>query len=142
MQKRNQNNQYDKDYYGWVLSQSELLKKKEYAKVDWKNVLEEIEGLGRSEKRALRSSLRVYLMHMLKAEYQPEMHTRSWDLSLKNSLKEINITLKENPSLKPKLKQIIKEAYDFARTDAAQETRLPEKTFPKECPWDFKDLLK
>jgi len=78
------------------------LRKGDYAKVDWQNILEEIETLGRAEKRFLRQDLTILLMHMLKVKYQPHMHSRSWDLSIKNSRLDVKRTLKENPSLKSK----------------------------------------
>jgi hypothetical protein len=79
---------------------------------------------------------------MLKSKYQPDMHTGSWDLSIKYSRIKATQVLEENPSLKPKLSEVLKKAYKLARIAAAQETNLPEKTFPKECPWTLKEILK
>lgn len=132
---------YDKDFYKWTSIQSKLLRKGEYSKLDIQNLIEEIESLGRSEKRTLRSYLEVLLMHMLKIEYQPKKKTRSWELSIKNSRIKAKSVINENPSLKPKLNQILKEAYESACLDAAQETGLDEQVFPKECPWNIKDLI-
>jgi hypothetical protein len=139
---RTQKNSYDNDFYGWILSQANLLKHEEYKKVDWHNVIEEIEALGRSEKRTLKSYLRVLLMHMLKWEYQPEKRTTSWSISIKNSRDDAKETLQENPSLKSKVDELLESAYKSARRDAAIETDLPEKTFPKKCPWTLKEILK
>lgn len=132
---------YEKDFYKWTQQQAELLKDEKWKKLDIENLIEEIESLGRSEKRTLKSYLEILLMHMLKAEYQPEKHTRSWDLSIKNSKFKANKILKENPSLKPTLNEILKDAYFSARLDAALETGLDEKKFPKECPWKNKEIL-
>lgn len=78
---------------------------------------------------------------MLKAKYQPEKHTRSWDLSIKNSLREAKIVLKENPSLKHKLIEIFEQSYEGAIVGAALETGLDEKSFPTECPWTIEEIL-
>lgn len=129
--------EYDKDFFKWTKNQASLLKKQEFSKMDIENLIEEIESLGRSEKRTLQSYLEVLLMHMLKTTYQPEYHTKSWDLSIRNSRVKARQVLDENPSLKPKLGEIIKKAYELARLGAAQETGLDETLFPKECPWEL-----
>jgi len=132
---------YDKDFFKWTEAQATHLKKKEYDKLDIANLIEEIESLGRSEKRTLKSHLEILLMHMLKAKYHSENHTKSWDLFIKNSRFKVKSVLKENPSLKPKLSELLKEAYFAARLGAALETGLPEKTFPKECPWKLEEIF-
>lgn len=133
---------YNKNFYGWTNAQVKLLRNGEYTKLDIDNLIEEIESLGRSEKRALKSYLANLMMHLLKIKYQPEKHTKSWDLSVKNSKFEAKNQLEENPGLKSLLTKILKEAYFTARINAALETGLDEETFPKECPWDIKELLK
>ena len=132
---------YEKDFYKWTHSQASFLKKQEFSKLDIDNLIEEIESLGRSEKRTLRSYLEILLMHMLKVKFQPSMHTVSWDLSIKETSHKAQTTLQENPSLKMQLKDLVKDAYFSARIKAALETGLDEKTFPKKCPWVSKDLF-
>lgn len=132
---------YDKDFCKWTSTQSKLLRKGEYSKLDIENLIEEIEALGRSERRTLESYLEILLMHMLKDKYQPNKKTKSWELSIKNSKLKAGKVLKQNPSLKSKLSVIVKDAYESARLDAALETGLDEKTFPKECPWDIEELI-
>jgi hypothetical protein len=134
------NQEYDTDFYGWSEHQAELLKNKEFDKLDILNLIEEIETLGRSEKRTLKSYLIILLIHLLKVKYQPEKHTRSWDLSIKNSRREFMECLSENPSLKPKLLDILESAYFSARISAIQQTGLEEEIFPIECPWTIEEL--
>src|SRR5438128_2161639 len=78
---------YDKDFYKWTRNQASYLKKKDFAHLDIENLVEEIESLGRSDKRALRSHLIILLLHLLKAKYQHEMqkNTHSWEASIKNA---------------------------------------------------------
>ena len=133
--------EYEKDFYKWVNNQANLLKKKEFTKLDIDNLIEEIESLGKSEKRMLKSYLEVLLMHMLKIRHQPGMHTTSWDLSIKEAGYKVQKTLKENPSLKAKLKEIVEEAYFSARLKAALETKLDENVFEEKCPWTFKEIF-
>jgi hypothetical protein len=69
------------------------------------------------------------------------MHAIAWDLSIKEANHKAQKTLKENPSLKPKLKEIVEDAYFSARIRAALETKMQEKIFPEKCPWSLKDLF-
>lgn len=91
---------YEEDFYEWLQGQSSLLRKKDFAHIDLANLIEEIETLGR-ERAALVSHLENLLMHLLKINYQPAKHTRSWDLSVKNARKAVDKILKNNPSFQP-----------------------------------------
>lgn len=136
-----QKSPYDKDFSKWTKDQARFLKKQEFSKLDMKNLIEEIESLGRSEKRTLESYVMKLLLHLLKVKYQFKNHTRSWDLSIKQMSHSARKTLAENPSLKSKLKEIVDDAYFSARLEASSETGLDEKVFPEECPWSLKDIF-
>lgn len=133
---------YDNDYFGWVNDQVQYLRNRQYEKIDMDNLIEEIESLGKSEKSRLRSHLKNLFVHLLKIKYQPSFHTRSWDISVKNSRMQFLDTLNENPSFKPILKEILLNTYKTARLEAALQTGLDEKTFPEECPWTIDEILK
>jgi len=133
--------EYEKDFSKWANNQARLLKKREFSKLDIDNLIEEIEDLSKRERQRLTSYLENLLMHKLKVEYQPEMHTVSWDASIKESNFKVQNTLSENPSLKPKLKEILEKAYFAARLKAVVETKLKENTFPEKCPWNLKDIF-
>lgn len=132
---------YDRDFSKWATIQANLLKKGEFSKLDIENLIEEIEDLSKREKQRLTSYLEILLMHMLKAKFQPEKHSTSWDLSIKEANHKAQKTLKENPSLKHKLKEIIEDAYFSARLKAALETKMEERAFPEKCPWNLKDIF-
>ena len=132
---------YENDFFGWTTEQANLLKTGELEKLDIENLMEEIESLGRSEKRALKSYLVNLLLHLLKSRYQPEKKTWSWELSIRNSRDDFLECLDENPSLKPKLDDILISAYRSARRKAEGETGLDENVFPEICPWGKEDLI-
>ena len=134
-------NMYETDYFGWVYEQANLLKNKEYGKLDMDHLIEEIESLGNSPRNKLESHLTILLMHLLKIQYQPDYHTKSWDLSIKNAKFHVRKTINKNPSLKSELEEIYNDAYYLARLDASKETSIHEKTFPKECPWKFEEIM-
>lgn len=132
---------YDEDFYGWIQEQVEFLKKHDFAHIDFVNIVEEIETLGRSERRELKSHLTNLLLHLLKINYQPEKRIRSWDLSVKNARQAAREVLNESPSLNHSLADLFDEAYQRARDQAIDETSLTGNAFPEKCPWSLNEVL-
>lgn len=132
---------YEQDFYKWTQNQASFLKNKEFSKLDIDHLIEEIESLGRSEKRAIESYLANLILHLLKIKFQPSKHTKTWDLSVRNSRHKIGVLLEENPSLKRYLPNILNEAYFTARLSAIVETGLDEDLFPEKCEWTLKEIL-
>lgn len=128
---------YDLDGYGWALAQAQLLRERRFEDIDLQHIIEEIESVGRSERRTVRSALRILLRHILKWEHQPDKRTRSWSLSILSQRLAYEQAIKDNPSLKPELDAILADAYRRARVEAAKETKLPLEGFPIDPPtWD------
>lgn len=132
---------YEEDVYGWATHTAELLRMKKMSEVDFENIIEEIETLGRSEKHELINRLSLLIMHLLKWQYQSEKRTRSWDLTIKEQRKKSKIHFRDNPSLKSKLDEILIDAYDVATSVAARETGLDENVFPQQCPYTFEEIM-
>ncbi len=74
---------YDADFYAWANEQATLLRAGRLSEIDVEHIAEEIETLGRGEKRALVSCLSVLLLHLLKWSFQPERRGKSWELTIK-----------------------------------------------------------
>jgi hypothetical protein len=136
------NTTYDTDFYTWTQQQASLLKAGRFSDADFENIIEEIESMGRSEKRELESRLSVLLLHLLKWKYQPARRSRSWRLSIDEQRIQFIRVLNENPGLKPHLHHVLTSAYELAVVKAAKETRLSEKRFPTECPFEWETLVK
>ncbi len=132
---------YEQDFYGWTQEQARLLREGRFAEVDVANVVEEIETLGRGERRELVSHLRVLLTHLLTWGYQPDRRGRSWRLSIEVQRLEARDHLAENPSLTPQLDDAVRQAYRLAVIEAERQTRLSRKTFPATCPWSFDQIM-
>lgn len=130
---------YQQDFYGWTQEQAQLLKAQKFQLIDWQNLAEEIEDMGRSEKRQLESRLEVLIMHLLKWQFQPSLQSRSWELTIKEQRLRIKKLLSENPSLKPALDEVIEKVYPFAIISAEKETGL--SAFPETCPYSLTDIL-
>jgi predicted nucleic acid-binding Zn-ribbon protein len=132
---------YDRDFYAWANRQAALLRAGKLADADIANIAEEIESMGRSEKRELVTRLNVLLLHLLKWRFQPERRSRSWQVSVANTRDELADHLADNPSLKAMLPEAVAKAYSRARRSASVETGLPEGTFPTDCPWTFDQAM-
>lgn len=133
---------YEADFYTWTQQQANLLKAGRFSDVDLDNIIEEIESMGRSEKRELESRLTVLLQHLLKWKYQPARRGKSWELTIKGQRVDFLKVLKENPGLKSKLSGCLIDAYQLAVIRASEETGLDEDVFPLNCPWSFEEIAK
>jgi hypothetical protein len=122
------------------------MKEGDLSKLDLEHIIEEIETLGKSDKRALHSYLIVLLQHLLKNTYTLDQkgNSKSWDSTIYNSRKGIQKLLKDSPSLKKELKLEFNESYSEARELALIESNniyRNEEVFPKECPWSLDEIL-
>jgi hypothetical protein len=132
---------YETDFYGWTQEQAALIKTGQVDAIDFENLLEELEGMGRSEENALESRIELLFTHLLKWIYQPEYRSRSLVNTIKEQRRKIPKHLQRNPGLKSKVDEIMRSAYEEAWAAAADETGLPEQTFPKQCPWMLAEVF-
>ena len=132
---------YDTDFYAWANEQAALLRAGRLSEADVENIAEEIESMGRSERRELVNRLTVLFAHLLKWRYQPGLRGRSWQTTIERQRLDVQEHLADNPSLKSQLDDIMIRAYQRARIDAEAETHLPRRTFPPACPFTFDDAM-
>ncbi len=133
-------NLYEKDFYEWVQTTVKQLRDRDLTNLDWDNLIEEIESLGKQERRELVNRLIVLLTHLLKWEYQPEKRSKSWFATIKIQRIEIARHLKNNPSLRPYISDAIVDAYEVAILEAMKETGLSSKLFPYSCPYSWSEI--
>lgn len=135
-------NLYDRDFYQWTQKTAYFLKQRKFEAVDWDALIEEIEALGRSEKRAIRSYLVVVIKHLLKWQYQPGERSGSWKASIRNSRASLLELLEDNPSLRGDFViESVAKVYNRAREEASEETTIFLDKFPIECPYSSEQLL-
>ena len=132
---------YQTDFYSWTREQAELLRSGRLDELDIVNLIEEIETLGRSERRELESSLTVLLVYLLKWQFQPARRGQNWQLTIQEQRFEFFDVLNDNPSLKPQLQALLTHAYRKAKIRASKETGLDVDDFPSACPWEFSQLM-
>jgi hypothetical protein len=132
---------YDTDFYAWANEQAALLRAGRLSEADIENIAEEIESMGRSERRELISRLSVLLHHLLKWRYQPGFRGNSWRLTVEEQRLQVSDNLNDNPSLRSQLDDAMRRAYRIGRLQAQQETGLDRETFPADCPFTFDEAM-
>jgi cell division protein FtsB len=132
---------YEQDFFAWTQDQARLLRARNPRGLDWDNVAEEIESMGRRDRRELESRLRLILHHLLKWQIQPELRSPSWRNSLTEQRRQAEKLLKESPSLRLQVSELRNEAYPDAVRDAIHETGLRPQSFPAACPFTVEQIL-
>ena len=132
---------YEKDFYAWTQEQAKLIKNKAFERLDLTHLFDEVEDMGNRHADEIESRLEILLMHLLKWKYQPNLQSRSWQLTIKEQRLAINRRLKKMPSLKSKLPEIFEESYTPSLLHAEQEAGLDESTFPTQSPWTIEQVL-
>ena len=132
---------YEQDFHAWTGQQARLLRAANWQEADVAHLIEEIESMGRSERRELVNRLVILLLHLLKWQHQPALRGNSWRLSIKEQRLRLSGHLADNPSLKSYLDQAIAQAYRLALIEAERQTGLSEQTFPEKCPYTFDRMV-
>ena len=132
---------YEKDFYAWTQETAKALREQDFSRIDMEHLIEEIESVGASEKRELESRLEVLLLHLLKWQIQPSLRGKSWELTIKEQRRKIARRLKNTPSLKNNLDELLKDVYGDSILAAQKETGLDESSFPKNCPYTLEQIL-
>ncbi len=132
---------HDEDFYGWAMAEANLLRQRRLGDLDFDNLIEELESMGASERRALVSRMAQLIFHLLKWQFQPDFRGRSWRASIKEQRKKTKGILKDNPSFKNEITNFISDAYEDAFLLIEKETPLDLKLFPAECPYSFEQIM-
>ena len=129
------------DYYAWLLEQAAHIRALRFDRIDYEALAEELEDMGRSERRAVESYLKNLLIHLLKWAKQKERRSGSWRDSIDNARDALADLLHDSPSLRPQLPEFVKRQYLRARRSAANQTSLADTAFPATCPFRLEEIL-
>lgn len=138
---RSETTLYERDFSLWLERQAQLLRERRLDELDVPNLLEEVEDMGRSEKKAIKNNLVVILLHLLKHQFQATRRSRSWLGSIVEHRQRLHDDLNDSPSLRGHLEAVFARAYADARTRATVETGLPESRFPETSPYSLEQAL-
>jgi hypothetical protein len=131
---------YRTDFNLWIEQTAQLLREKRWYDLDLEHLIEEVEDLGKSERRGIASQLTRLLLHLLKWQYQPQRRSDSWLDSITDARTQIELALEDSPSLKKYPAEQLEQSYQRARQQAARQTGMPLSIFPQECPYSL-DLI-
>ncbi len=135
------NDLYEADFYAWTQEQARLLREQRWADLDLDNLVDEVESVGRSDKRQIESRLEVLLAHLLKWKFQPGGRCNSWIGTIFEQRGRIAGLVEESPSLREFQRQEVFKSYRAARLTAAKETGIALGVFPEECPFTPEQVL-
>ncbi|MBK1719423.1 DUF29 domain-containing protein [Thiocystis violacea] len=132
---------YDDDIMAWADEQARLLRAGRFEQLDIAHIAEEIEDVGKSERRELASRMALLLAHGLKWRHQPEHQGNGWRRTIKEQRNAIVLCIRSTPSLKVSLDDADWWAgvWSDAVAKASEETGLDD--FPESCPWRVDAIL-
>ncbi len=133
--------EYEQDFYAWTQHQAMLLRDGDWTALDVANLIEELETMGRSERRELANRLEQLLLHLLKWQYQPVRRSKSWRASIRYQRLGIARLLDDNPSLRGMIPVLLENVYASAVLRAEIETNLAATMFPTVCPYTIDQML-
>ena len=123
------NELYRHDSYTWAVEQAAALRRRDFDAVDWDNVIEEVEDIGRSRERAWEHRCQTIVLHLLQLQHcQPQdpMIAMVWILAVDNARLELEKTVNENPGLKPARGQMLRDAWRYGRRLAVNQLAVHE----------------
>jgi Domain of unknown function DUF29 len=136
---------YETDFVEWADQTAKLLRERKFEEVDLEHLIEEVEGLAGSDRRAIRSQLERLLTHLIKERIQPERAGSSWRTSVVDAQREIRLLLEDSPSLRRHLERTLQKSFRTSVKDALRETELTAKAkdlgLRAACPYTISDLL-
>lgn len=132
---------YLADFSSWIDQTAHLLRERRWHEIDVPHLIEEVEDLGKSERRGITSQLTRLLLHLLKWQYQPQRRSDSWLDSITDARTQIELTIEDSPSLKYYPAAQLEESYQRARRQAARQTNMAISMFPNGCPYSLELIL-
>ncbi|MGB5596163.1 MAG: DUF29 domain-containing protein [Crocosphaera sp.] len=133
---------YDQDFALWIEETVKQLKSGDFSEVDLENLIEEVESLGKSQRKAVRSYLLRLLEHLLKRRYVMMFDCyRGWEIEIRNFRQRLKLELEDSPSLKNYIREILPKSYKIALENVSDS--YPDADFPDVYPFseDIDELL-
>jgi hypothetical protein len=130
---------YDDDFYRWTQYQAALLRAGKWQELDYANLAEEIESLGKWDKRDLEQRLEGLLIHLLTWWAKPEDRCGRWQSTIHTQRYELELLLRDSPSLEAQVPVLLTQVYSHAREVVLEDTRL--YTLPESCPFTPDQVL-
>ncbi len=121
---------YERDFHAWLNDQASKLRARSHNDIDWDSLAEEVESVGWSQKREIRSRMTRLVHHLLKWQFQPGRRSESWRATISEQRLFIERIVEDSPSLKRFPAEIFPDEYARGRREAVEETGLLSSAFP------------
>jgi hypothetical protein len=134
---------YETDFVLWTEKTAELLRQKNYDAVDWENVIEEIESMGRNDRNAVESLLTRLIEHLLKLTYwesKRERNARHWMGEIATFRVQLKKKMK-TATLANHARDCFEESYSEAREILITAGYVKKTTIPLEPPFSLEEVL-
>lgn len=135
------NSLYDIDFFEWTQEQARLLRDGRWQDLDLENLIDEVQGVGGSNKQQIENRLVVLIAHLLKWKYQPYWRSPGWEGTIAEQRRRIKTVVKHSPSLRHYPAEVFLDQYLAARLRAAKETGIDFTLFPETCPFSADQAL-
>lgn len=132
---------YEQDFHAWIGQQVGHLQERRLDQLDLDNLVEELEALGRAEKRSVFGNMRTILQHLLQIAAGPDGPAEDWRTAISVHRVYLEGDFRTSPSLRPYAVKILPECYERARHRAAEDAGLPLSAFPPACPYSLAQVL-
>jgi hypothetical protein len=135
---------YEQDFYAWSKAQAALLRAGRFADLDLEHLIEEVDDLGESLKRSVRSRLRTIIEHLLKLEHSPAQAPRGgWYDTILTQRSDLLDEL--TPSIRREVEPALPDLYDRARENTATSLRkhgehAGSDALPATCPYTLDQI--
>ncbi|HEX7985322.1 MAG TPA: DUF29 domain-containing protein [Duganella sp.] len=133
---------YEEDVIAWAERQAALLRSGQWSQLDIGNIAEEIEDVGKSEKRELCHRLAVLVGYLIKCRYQPDRVGSSWRRTIREQRARIRRLLRRTPSLRQLMTDpgFAEDVWSDAVVLAINEAGLDD--LPELSPWTLDEALR
>nr|WP_295662684.1 DUF29 domain-containing protein [Polymorphobacter sp.] len=103
---------YEADFYAWLQSQADLLRRRRFDRLDLENIIEEIDSLGREQIHSVEKHIIRAAEHLVKLAVSEDAEPRQgWKDTVNEQRRRLARRLKMNPSLRPKAPELFAAAW-------------------------------
>ena len=131
---------YETEYDRWLIEMVKLLKNRDLEKLDYDNLIEELEALGRSERSAVKSLLLQIIIHLMLYQFwqsESERNANHWAGEIITFRVQLEDKLTTN--LRNYLADELAKIYQNALLIVRKKTQL--NSLPEQCPYSLQQLL-
>ena len=137
---------YDQDGYAWAQQQAEALRRRNLDAIDWDNVIEEIESVGRAERRSWVSNCARAIEHMLVIEHWKTAtagDVKHWRKEIGAFRRGMAAAIEDNPSLQGEYGETYSKAWKIGRREAVDRlTEYSAEAAGAEDPGPFERVVR